>query len=135
MAYKAAANELRLVECKSYLDSPGVRARDFNSEGRFAAKRYKLFNEPTLRKVVINRTVRQLTKAGLCLPSPKTVLCLAAGNIRTQSDEMQIRALFERQGWELYSRTWINQQLKAVADDGYENSVSSIVAKLLCNEV
>jgi hypothetical protein len=131
VAYSAVANELRLIECKSYLDSPGVRARDFNNEERFAAKRYKLFNEPTLRRIVINRAVRQLTKAGLCLPSPKTVLCLAAGNIRSEADELQIRTLFDQEGWTLYSRSWITKRLRTVAEDGYENSIGSIVAKLL----
>ncbi len=57
VAYNSAANEVIAVECKSYLDSVGVRMAHFTGQrDRFAA-RFKLFNEPETRKVVLRRLV------------------------------------------------------------------------------
>jgi len=47
LAYRAPENRVLAVECKSYLDSPGVDLTDLQG-GRYAA-RYKLFTEPQLR--------------------------------------------------------------------------------------
>src|SRR5437764_842416 len=52
VAYKGSTNQLLAVECKSFLDSTGVVYRD----GKFdLPKRYKLFTEPDLRRIVLER--------------------------------------------------------------------------------
>src|SRR5712692_6420980 len=97
VAYRGKDNELRVVECKSFLDSPGVDCSAFTGKNPAAAKRYKLFCDATLRRVVLRRLERQLVAAGFCPPAPTLKLCLAAGKIR--GDEDTLRAHFERKGW------------------------------------
>jgi hypothetical protein len=48
VGYNARENLLRIVECKSYLDSTGVRASAFDGSSPEYAKRYKLFNRAVL---------------------------------------------------------------------------------------
>lgn len=131
VAYKPDCNDLRVIECKSYLDSKGVQARDFNEAGKFNARRYKLFNDRTLREVVLNRAVRQLVGSGMCRPEPQVVLCLAAGRICSDADESRLAALFTEQKWVLLTKKWILDGLRTMSRSGYENSAASIVAKLM----
>ena len=42
VAYRARDNHLKVVECKSYLDSPGVRLRAFDPLNDKDASRFKL---------------------------------------------------------------------------------------------
>lgn len=53
VGYRARDNVLRVVECKSYLDSRGVQIRDFDAPAENS--RYKLFSDRVLRTVVLNR--------------------------------------------------------------------------------
>ncbi len=55
VAYKAKENSLLVVECKSYLDNPGVRFHGFDGSNEKASGRFKLFNKPRLREVVFHR--------------------------------------------------------------------------------
>ena len=64
IAYKPMANELWVVECKSYLDSRGVQICAFNGTNEGFAKRFKLFCEPLTRKVVLHRLEQQLLELG-----------------------------------------------------------------------
>jgi len=52
VAYSGSENLLRVVECKSYLDSRGVVLRAMDGTDEKAAKRFKLFTDRVLRKVV-----------------------------------------------------------------------------------
>ena len=127
LAYDPCKNLLLAVECKSFLDSPGVDLADL-SGGRYA-KRYKLFTEPGLRSVVFSALKADFTARGLCREKPTIQLALAAGNIRR--DPAELRKHFETNGWLLFDVTWLKEKLKALSDGGYVNSVPAIVAKLL----
>lgn len=131
VAYKAGENMLRVVECKSYLDSTGVRASAFDGSKEEEAKRYKLFTEPGLRDVVLKRLALQLAECGACRPEPTIRLALACGNIRNDNDREAIRAHFKAQDWDLWDEGWLRARLKEMAGRGYENQVSAVVAKLL----
>lgn len=131
VGYNPVANVLRIIECKSYLDSTGVRARDFNEGGQHNADRYKLFTDRILRRVVIEAAVRQLSVTGACLAAPTIELCLVAGNTASAKDKVAILEVFEVQGWQFFDDEWIRGRLRRLATDGYENSVASVVAKLL----
>jgi hypothetical protein len=133
LAYEADTNEVLVVECKSYLDSTGVTYRSLCEEGRYSG-RYKLFQEPELRKVVLSRVKQQLVAAGAARPNPKVTLCLAAGNIRSETEHAQIVAFFRRKRWRLFDRHWMFSQLRAAADGRYEDNVATAVAKLILNE-
>ena len=128
VGYNAARNEIRIIECKSYLDSPGVHYQHFNPANK-GAKRYKLFVEPRTREVVLRRLALQLTHQGLCAPNPKVKLALAAGKV--SKGETEIKALFKRRGFIWYGPDWVRKKLEELSTTGYENEVASVVSKLL----
>jgi hypothetical protein len=122
---------LRVVECKSYFDSVGVRASAFDGSEAAHAKHYKLFNEPELRRIVFGRLGLQLAQAGACRDAPEVRLSLACGKIRNESDREAIHAHFAARGWELWDEAWLRDRLQRMAHRGYENQVVAVVAKLL----
>jgi hypothetical protein len=129
VAYNGRDNVLRVVECKSYLDSLGVQAKGFNVESDNAS-RYKLFNDVVLREVVFRRLQLQFCESGFCGPNPSVKLCLACGKIEERSREA-IGRIFIEQGWELWDENWLRERLSRMAAKGYENQISAVVSKLL----
>jgi hypothetical protein len=55
VAYSGRENLLKIVECKSYLDSRGVALRAFDGSDDKSAERFKLFTDERLRAVVFER--------------------------------------------------------------------------------
>lgn len=131
VAYKGARNELLVVECKSFLDSAGVRYAGFNGTSERFAKRYKLFNSQTMRDVVFNRLKEQMVEMGACSPNPSVRLALAAGKIKSEDDRKRLQDWFDHQDWVLFDDRWLRDGLTNAAREGYENDVASIVSKLL----
>jgi hypothetical protein len=131
VAYHGKENFLRVVECKSYIDSTGVRASAFDGSNPDHATRYKLFNEPELQRVVFERLRLQLAESGACRTEANVRLALACGKIRNDVDRAAIRAHFDKQGWDLWDEAWLRERLQRMAQSGYENQVSAVVAKLL----
>ena len=129
VAYKGGVHHLLVLECKSFLDSYGVRAGTFARTNPKDEKRYKLFFEDTLREVVLNRLVKQLVEQGFCAPRPRVTLGLAAGKV--QGDEEWLRSHFRDHGWELWTPAVLRAELIALRDSKYENSVAAVVAKLI----
>ncbi len=128
LAYRARDNHVLAVECKSYLDSPGVNLEDILGGGRYA-DRYKLFTEPELCKVIFRRIATDLVTAGLCRVNPRIQLALAAG--RLKSDQASLHAHFRDKGWLLFDPEWVCEQLKKATKNSYTNSVAVMVAKML----
>lgn len=131
VAYSAKTNTLHIIECKSYLDSRGVTLQAFDGRNTKQASRYKLFNDANLRKVVFNRLRLQLIESGACSKGVKMNLCLACGKIASDKNREGLKKLFKKQGWELWDEKWLKEKLGHMAAQGYENQVSSVVAKLL----
>ena len=129
VAYRGRDNELRVVECKSFLDSLGVQCAAFDGSNPAAAKRYKLFCDATLRRVVLRRLELQMVGSGFCCPKPTIKLSLAAGKIK--GDGEWLRGHFEKQGWLLMGPEEIKRELEALRESGYDNSVAAVVTKLL----
>ena|SRR5947209_54049 len=134
VGYRAKDNRLQVVECKSYLDSPGVKLKGFDANDKNSV-RYKLFNKPQLREVVFGRLRQQFVESGACLPDATVQLCLACGRIASPADREGLKARFAAEGWELWDEPWLRQRLKEMSDGGYENQVSAVVAKLLLRGV
>jgi hypothetical protein len=131
VAYHAATNTLRVVECKSYMDSLGVQLSALTDSQTKAAKRYKLFHDNTLKEVVMGRLVEQFTENGACQPNPTLSLGLACGKIARESEREAIKLHFVINNWELLDEHWLREKLEKLAKGNYENQVSAIVAKLL----
>lgn len=131
IAYKGTTNELLVVECKSFLDSAGVRYRGFDGSSARDAKRYKLFNSAKIRQIVFHRLQEQLIESGTCGSSPTIHLALAAGKIVNDSDRISLRKLFQNNGWRLFDEDWLGKRLELAAKESYENDVAFVVSKLL----
>ena len=131
VAYKGSTNEVLAVECKSYLDSPGVLFRDGMLQ---PPHRYKLFAESKLRQIVLGRLAKQLKGSGSCGPDLTVRLCLAAGRVARRSDRQGLEAHFRSNGWPLFDEAWIRGELEAASGAAYENDVAVVVAKLLLRE-
>jgi hypothetical protein len=130
IAYKPGTNTLLVVECKSYLNSPGVPYDGFSGESPSRAERYKLFTDKTLRSVVLSRLVKQLRKDDTCCKRPKVQLCLAAGNI-VPKDHEKIRKHCKKHNWLLFDRQWFRAKFEELAKSRYENEVAIVAAKLM----
>jgi hypothetical protein len=132
VAYKGAADELLVVECKSYLDSRGVTLASLSLNNPSNTKsRYKLFAEPNLRDVVFSRLVKQLSVKGGCSGTAKVKLALACGKIATEKDREGLKNEFKKRGWSLFDSEWLKQGLGNVSAESYDNRVSSVVSKIL----
>lgn len=129
VGYQGHENHLLVLECKSFLDSYGVRAATFAGGNPKDEKRYKLFFEDTLREVVLGRLVKQLVDEGFCAPKPRLTLGLAAGKV--YGDEGWLRAYFKKRRWDLWTPSTIRSELAALRDSKYENTVAAVVAKIL----
>ena len=132
VAYKGGNNEILVIECKSYLDSGGVRANSLK-EGK-GKERYKLFNGRTLRRVIFARLIAQLTESGSCPKNTPVKLCLAAGKVATKKDREELSVYFKLKGWGFYSDEWIKNELVKLSTSGYENEVAIVTTKLLTKE-
>ena len=128
VGYCGAKNEILVMECKSFLDSVGVRHKHLLSPQK--PNRYKLFTEPILRETVLGRLTLQLASAGFCATNPTVRLGMAAGKVH-KADHQALDDLFTSQGWELWTPMKLRSELTALADSGYENTVAAIVTKLL----
>jgi hypothetical protein len=131
VAYSGRDNALRVVECKSYLDSRGVLLRGFDGSDPKTAERYKLFADPALRGIVFERLRLQFAQSGACPADARVQLCLACGRIATEGDRAGMHTLFKARDWELWDEPWLRERLAKMASKGYENQVSAVVAKLL----
>lgn len=131
VGYAPTTNTLRIIECKSYLDSSGVAARDLMAPDAPGATRYKLFTDTRLREVVLNRLALQFSAQNACQPNPRVTLGLACGRFKSEADRSAIRAYFAASGWELLDDEWLRSHLKRMARGSYENKTSAVVAKLL----
>jgi hypothetical protein len=131
VCYRPNPNEILVVECKSYLDSYGVRSASFDATSRHS-DRFKLFVDDALRAVVLKRLAQQWTARGLCRPSPKVSLGLAAGKIYGSREG--IREKLEEKGFMLFDPAWIREKLRQFKNADYENQVAIVVAKILSRE-
>ena len=131
VAYKGGTNELLVVECKSFLDSPGVRAVAFDGSSDKEAERYKLFTQKRLRTVVLRRLQKQLEASGARRPRASVQLCLAAGKVKSRGDLSTIRKVFTKRGWKLFEPEWLRAKLLELAKSGYEDEVAAVAAKLI----
>ena len=131
VGYSGRDNTLRVVECKSYLDSRGVALRAFNGSDAKFAERFKLFSDDDLRSVVFERLRKQLAECGACAADATVKLCLACGRIATTADREGLHKHFAEKGWELWDEKWLREKLQLMSEHGYENQVSAVVAKLL----
>jgi len=128
---KPITNELWIVECKSFFDSRGVVISAFDGTNPSFGKKYKLFTEEKTFQVVKDALCRGLTKKGLCRPNPTVKLVLAAGQIAEKSKDKLLDYFSKKEDWLLWDRDEIVERLQNLACEKYENSIVTIMAKLI----
>ncbi len=134
LAFQPGTNRLLIVECKSFLDSFGVRASEFIDSDLPTKGRYKLFNEAKLREVVFNRLKEQLVTEGLGLPTSSVGFAMAVGKFKSAADRQALHALFESRDWQLIDDLQLREWALQLSERGYEDNVATIVAKLVAPE-
>lgn len=130
IAFNPKANELLLIECKSFLDSRGVMLSGFHGKADTEKDVYKLFNRIRLRTIVTRAIVRQLRRDGLVTGRPHVRLGLVAGKVYS-NDEAALRDLFAARGWIFIGPREVAEKLRTFAERGYEDDVATIVTKIL----
>ena len=131
LAYRPENNEVFVVECKSFLDSPGVRADSFLNDQDKDSSRYKLFVKKECRDTVFARLEYQLLEQKRARRQPHVRLCLAVGKVAGEGSRRELHRHFEQQGWILWDDRWIREELQRTAESSYENQVPLIVTKIL----
>lgn len=131
VAYKPKTNELYMIECKSFLDSSGVNVRAFNGSNPGFAKRFKLFTERGLFPVIKNRLIEQLKETGALKKKPTVKLVLVAGKIADKGREDLKKRFDKKNDWELWDEDTIYKKLKDLSEEGYDNTIVSVVSKIL----
>lgn len=61
----------------------------------------------------------------------RTIKRLRYGRPLLKGDEAWLRSYFEKHGWLLFGPARIREELGALQDIGYENTVAAVVTKLL----
>ncbi len=132
LAYRPVDNELLWIECKSYLDSPGVRLDHFIGGTGFGGVP-KVFVNDKYREIVTHALRQQVVGDGLVQPDPLIRYCLVAGNIFGLSSEKLegYQNFFEEHGWMLWGPIQIREHIHQLSRLGYENDIAIITAKLL----
>jgi hypothetical protein len=131
VAWKPSTNQLLVIECKSYLDSTGVRLEQLHGQEDVENDKFKLFNRAALRALIVTALIRQLRAGGLIIgPDPAVQFVLIAGKIYSDH-EAKVRARCEECGWRLITPSELAQGVRRFARRGYENDVITIVTKLL----
>lgn len=130
LAYQASDNRILWVECKSYLDSRGVKAEHIIFQDDSGKGRYKVFTWPKYRKVVTGELIIQVVNEKLTRPEPIINYCLITGKIATDNNRELLHQYFSKNGWLLYDEYWVKNKIESLAKKGYENDVAIIVAKL-----
>jgi hypothetical protein len=74
--------------------------------------------------------LEKLVKDEFCRPNLKVKLVLAAGHIVGTHRE-KISAHFQKKGWILWDEKEWRPELEKLADGGYENTIVSVVSKML----
>jgi hypothetical protein len=130
LAINFSQNEVRVVEAKSFLDSPGVRLEDLQREHDIPDGRYKLFTSNRYRQVVFNRLLLQLRACGMANADTKVRLVLAAGKVY-RDQTAAIQELFLQRGFILWAPNEIKKKVTVLAERAYENDPAIITAKIL----
>src|SRR5271165_4008753 len=72
-----------------------------------------------------------LRRLGLAATGQKYACRSLAAKLGTKPTAPRFRVHFETQGWDFWDESWLRDRLQRMAQQGYENQVSAVVAKLL----
>jgi hypothetical protein len=131
LAFRAVENLVRVIECKSYLDNPGVSIESF--AGGSAKDRFKIFNDDNRREIVLAALRRQLIEQKICDENVRLRLGLVTGNVR-KNERAALRSFFAQKDWDLWDDEWIAAKLRQFSANLYEDSVVDMTVKLISRQ-
>lgn len=134
LAYRPGEGTVSWVECKSLLDSPGLKFSEFKLSGIDSTARFAVFGNRLYRKIVSRRLILQLEADGLLRGHPRIQYCLAAGHIASDADRRKFHSYFARRGWLLLDEDWIRSRLWRLSGAAYQNEIVTMTAKLVRGE-
>ena len=132
VAYNLKANELLLIEAKSFLDSYGVKYKSLSKNRNDGG--YKLLTSRTFRRIVSQKLKKHYVEIGLINKTTKINYALVAGNVYSH-DENKIADLFKRKGWKFFSPSEIREGIKALSNKGWEDNAITLTTKLILRGV
>jgi hypothetical protein len=127
VALSPAKQELWVVECKSFLDSRGVKAAPFINR---ALPKYRLFLDNAYWQSVEHELLKYLNLGGSKL---RVRRCLVAGKI-APSNAAALKDIFDENGWELRGPDWICRRLTELESVPYQNDAVTMAVKLLARK-
>ena len=135
VALNMKENELLLVEVKSFLDSYGVwyEAVSGTDPKKESTRGYRLFWDSEYRQVISQRLREEYLNRRLINETTRITYALAAGNIHSSADELNIREYFSKpeRGWKLFSPKDIKDKIRKMSEKGWEDNLVTITAKLI----
>jgi len=136
VAFNMKKNELLLVEVKSLLDSYGVHYEAVSGIDSRDKRGYKLFHWDLYREIITERLCEEYLDQGLINKRTKINYALAAGNIKSQWDEDNIKKYFNDLGrkWLLFSPKDIKGGITNLSRKGWEDNIVVMTAKLTKGE-
>ena len=131
IAFKPGPNELLIVECKSYLDSNGVREENFFGTSERDKNRLKLFTRDRLRAFVTHKLIAQLRSENLLLRANPTVKYGLVAGKSMSGHEAKVKQIFQDNRWLLVSPSDLATGLRKFASRGYEDDMVTMTVKIL----
>lgn len=130
VGFNPRQNEIWAMEVKSYLDSPGVGAKELGQAHAVPKGRYKLFTCERYRVAVFEELKNNYVEMGLANSNTKIVLGLSAGKIKS-NNEAELRSIFKQNRWVLWSPKDLADKARDLERIGYENDPFVLLSKLL----
>jgi hypothetical protein len=132
IAYKPSTNEILVIACKSYLDSPGVMLAGFMGKKIATKDVYKLFNRARLREGSARNADRATpSRRPACPLRARGARSVVANGWSTRKMSPKCGRSLQRKDGPSSDRAKVAFGLRAFADRGYENDVVTFVTKIL----
>jgi hypothetical protein len=130
VAFDTVQNILFLLEAKSFLDSGGVVYEKVVEKNEFPSGRYKILTSEKYQKIIVSRLKTDWIAAGIINKKTKFRFGLVAGNVY-QNKEADLKKYFDDKKWFFWGPADLKQKLIVLSKKGYENSIVTIVTKLM----
>jgi hypothetical protein len=128
LAFRPGENLVHVIECKSYLDNPGVTVKSF--QNGVAQERFKIFNDENRRRIIFDALRRQLIEQMICAEGVNLRLGLVTGKIK-QNERLTLRQFFDEKDWDLWDDEWVADKLKEFSANLYEDSIVDMTVKII----
>ncbi|MGA9795167.1 MAG: hypothetical protein WBQ17_06475 [Rhizomicrobium sp.] len=131
LAFRPCENLVHVIECKSYLDNPGVTVKSFKNG--IAQERFKIFNDSNRHQIIFDALRRQLIEQKICSEGVILRLGLVTGKIK-QNERLALKQIFDERGWDLWDDEWVSNKLKEFSANLYEDSIVDMTVKIISRQ-